>query len=56
MGTRLRAHESAALASSIFIVCRVRAAETEGYFADVREDFHFWLDSALPLRALAEIP
>jgi putative DNA methylase len=38
MSTRLRAHESAALASSIFIVCRVRAAETEGYFDDVREE------------------
>jgi len=38
MGTRLRAHESAALASSIFIVCRVRAAETEGYLDDVREE------------------
>jgi peroxiredoxin len=25
-------------------------------FADVREDFHFWLDPELPLRALAEIP
>jgi len=38
MGTRLRAHGSAALASSIFIVCRVRSAETEGYFDDVREE------------------
>jgi adenine-specific DNA methylase len=38
MGTRLRAHESAALASSIFIVCRVRTAETEGYLDDVREE------------------
>jgi len=35
---RRRAHESAALASSIFIVCRVRAAETEGYLDDVREE------------------
>jgi putative DNA methylase len=35
---RLRAHESAALASSIFIVCRVRAAETDGYLDDVREE------------------
>jgi peroxiredoxin len=25
-------------------------------FADVREDFHFWLDPELPLRALAGIP
>jgi putative DNA methylase len=38
MGTRLRAHESAALASSIFIVCRVRAAEAEGYLDDVRQE------------------
>jgi putative DNA methylase len=35
---RLRAHESAALASSIFIVCRVRAAERDGYFDDVRQE------------------
>jgi putative DNA methylase len=35
---RLRAHESAALASSIFIVCRVRAAESDGYFDDVRQE------------------
>jgi putative DNA methylase len=35
---RLRAQESAALASSIFIVCRVRAAETEGYLDNVREE------------------
>ncbi|MBD3305727.1 DUF1156 domain-containing protein, partial [candidate division KSB3 bacterium] len=34
---RLRAQGSAALASSIFIVCRVRAAEKAGYFDDVRE-------------------
>ncbi len=34
----LRAHESAALASSIFIVCRVRTAETEGYLDDVRQE------------------
>jgi len=34
---RLRAQGSAALASSIFIVCRVRAAEVDGYFDDVRE-------------------
>jgi adenine-specific DNA methylase len=38
MGARLRARESAALASSIFIVCRVRSTETEGYFDDVREE------------------
>jgi len=35
---RLRAQESAALASSIFIVCRVRAAEAAGYFDDVRQE------------------
>ena len=35
---RLRAHESAALASSIFIVCRARVAGGEGYFDDVREE------------------
>ena len=35
---RLRAQGSAALASSIFIVCRVRAAEMEGYLDDVREE------------------
>jgi len=38
MSGRLRAMESAALASSIFIVCRVRATEAEGYFDDVREE------------------
>jgi putative DNA methylase len=38
MSTRLRARESAALASSIFIVCRVRAAESEGYLDDVRQE------------------
>jgi putative DNA methylase len=38
MRTRLRAQESAALASSIFIVCRVRATKTDGYFDDVREE------------------
>ncbi len=35
---RLRAQDSAALASSIFIVCRVRAAERDGYLDDVRSD------------------
>lgn len=38
MSTRARARETASLASSIFIVCRVRTAETEGYFDDVREE------------------
>ncbi len=32
------AQDSAALASSIFIVCRPRVSETEGYFDDVREE------------------
>jgi adenine-specific DNA methylase len=35
---RRRAYESAALASSIFIVCRVRVAETAGYLDDVRQE------------------
>jgi adenine-specific DNA methylase len=35
---RLRAQESAALASSIFIVCRVRDADKDGYLDDVREE------------------
>lgn len=38
MSTRMRARGSAALASSIFIVCRVRAVETEGYLDDVRAE------------------
>jgi putative DNA methylase len=38
MKTRLRAMESAALASSIFIVCRVRDADKDGYLDDVREE------------------
>jgi putative DNA methylase len=38
MKTRLRAMESAALASSIFIVCRVREAERDGYLDDVRDE------------------
>ncbi len=36
--SRMRAHESAALASSIFIVCRKRITEEEGYFNDIKED------------------
>jgi adenine-specific DNA methylase len=35
--SRLRAQGTASLASSIFIVCRVRVAESGGYFDDVRE-------------------
>lgn len=38
MSGRLRAMDSAALASSIFIVCRVRAAEADGYLDDVRQE------------------
>lgn len=33
---RLRAQDSAALASSIFIVCRKRAAQTDGFYDDVK--------------------
>jgi putative DNA methylase len=35
---RVRAQGTASLASSVFIVCRVRAAETEGYLDDVRQE------------------
>jgi adenine-specific DNA methylase len=35
---RLRAHDSAALASSIFIVCRKRIADEDGFFDDVRRE------------------
>jgi putative DNA methylase len=35
---RARSQSSAALASSIFIVCRVRAAEADGYLDDVRQE------------------
>ncbi len=38
MGSRLRAKNSAALASSIFIVCRKRKSEEEGYFSEVKEE------------------
>lgn len=38
MASRLRAQGTASLASSIFIVCRVRVAESEGYFDDVRQE------------------
>jgi adenine-specific DNA methylase len=38
MSTRLRAMGTASLASSIFIVCQVRQAETDGYLDDVREE------------------
>jgi len=35
---RLRSYESAALASSIFIICRKRLTEQEGYFNDIKEE------------------
>jgi adenine-specific DNA methylase len=35
---RLRAHDSAALSSSIFIVCRKRQANEDGFFDDVRRE------------------
>jgi len=35
---RLRSHDSAALASSIFIVCRKRLTEEEGYFSEVKNE------------------
>jgi adenine-specific DNA methylase len=35
---RLRAHESAALASSIFLVCRKHLEEKEGYFDEIKEE------------------
>jgi putative DNA methylase len=35
---RLRAHDSAALASSIFIVCRKRVAQEDGFYDDVRRE------------------
>jgi putative DNA methylase len=38
MAARLRARESAALASSIFLVCRKRAEAREGYFSEVRQE------------------
>lgn len=38
MSTRLRAQNSAALASSIFIVCRKRQAQDDGFFDDVRRE------------------
>jgi adenine-specific DNA methylase len=38
MQTRLRAQESAALASSIYIVCRKRQGATTGYWSEVRRE------------------
>ncbi len=39
-GARLRARESAALASSFFLACRKRESEQEVYFKDIREALH----------------
>jgi len=50
MGSRLRAHESAALASSIYMVCRKRTTEEVGEYSRVREK----LEKVLP-RRLAEL-
>jgi adenine-specific DNA methylase len=38
MSNQARARETASLASSIFIVCRVRTTDVEGYFDDVRQE------------------
>lgn len=38
MRTRLRAMDSGALAASIFIVCRKRVAQDEGFYDDVRRE------------------
>jgi putative DNA methylase len=38
MSSRVRALGTASLASSIFIICRVRVTETEGYLDDVRQE------------------
>jgi adenine-specific DNA methylase len=50
MGSRLRAHESAALASSIYMVCRKRTSEEVGEYSQVKEE----LERVLPER-LAEL-
>lgn len=46
MGSRLRAHESAALASSIYMVCRKRLSNEVGEYSRVREE----LERVLPER------
>jgi len=40
MGARLRARDSAALASSFFLACRKREGDKEAYFKDIRKDLH----------------
>lgn len=44
---RLRAMDSAALASSIFIVCRKRTADTEGFYDDVQADLRAHINERL---------
>ncbi len=44
---RLRAHDSAALASSIFIVCRKRTADTEGFYDDVQAQLRAHINERL---------
>jgi len=50
MGSRLRAHESATLASSIYMVCRKRTTDEVGEYSRVKEE----LERILPER-LAEL-
>lgn len=40
MAGRLRAHESATLASSVYMVCRKRAKEKTAYFNDIRDEIN----------------
>lgn len=40
MAARVKAQGTASLASSIFIVCRKRIAQDEGFFDDVRRELH----------------
>jgi putative DNA methylase len=44
---RLRAMDSAALASSIFIVCRKRTADAEGFYDDVQADLRAHINERL---------
>ncbi len=44
---RLRAQDSAALASSIFIVCRKRTADTEGFYDDVQAQLRAHINERL---------
>jgi adenine-specific DNA methylase len=47
MGARLRARESAALASSIYIVARKMARQPTGFYNEVREELRRHLDAKL---------